>query len=66
MLNPNLNTYFLKVSAYVLLKLAAKDSFRGKKSENVAILGYFSQAKMKECDQKLEVNARSPVCDDDK
>ena len=52
MLIPNVDTYFLKVSANVLLKLAAKDSIRGKKSENLAFLRYFFQAKMEECVQK--------------
>ena len=35
-----LDTYFLEVSAHALLKAATKSSFRGKKSENLA-LGYF-------------------------
>ena len=32
MFMPNLDTYFLEVNAQVLLKLAAKSSFRGKKN----------------------------------
>ena len=41
---PSLDSYFLEVSARVLLKLAAKDSFRHKKPKNLAFLGYFSKA----------------------
>ena len=52
-----LDTYFLKVSAHVLLKLAVKGSIRGKKSENLAFLGYFFKAKSEACDQKIEVPA---------
>ena len=50
MLMPKLDAYFLKVSAHGLLKLAAKDSIRGKKSENLAFLHYFFEAKTGECD----------------
>ena len=45
MLMSGLDTYFLEVSAHVLLKAATKSSFRGWKSENLAFLGYFSEAK---------------------
>ena len=48
MLTPKLGTYFLKIRAHVLLKLAANGSFRGKKSENLAFLDYFSKAKTEE------------------
>ena len=44
-------TYFLEVGARILLKVVTKGSFRGKKSKNLASLGYFSEAKM-DCDQK--------------
>ena len=47
-----LGKYFLEVSAYALLKVATKDSFRGKKSENLAFLGYFPEAKTEKCNQK--------------
>ena len=40
MLMSGLDIYFLEVSAHALLKAATKSSFRGKKSENLA-LGYF-------------------------
>ena len=52
MLLSGLDTYFLEVSAHALLKVATKGSFRGKKSKNLAFLGYFSEVKRKECDQK--------------
>ena len=45
-----LDTYFLEVSAHVLLKAATKSSFRGKKSEHLALLGYFSESKTEEYD----------------
>ena len=45
-----LDIYFLEVSAHALLKAATKSSFRGKKSENVVFLGYFSEAKTEEHD----------------
>ena len=38
MLMSGLDTYFLEVSAHALLKAATKSSFRGKKSENLALL----------------------------
>ena len=41
MLLLGLDTYFLEVSAHALLKVATKRSFRGKKSKNLAFLGYF-------------------------
>ena len=46
----DLDTYFLEVSAYALLKIATKGSCRGKKSENLAFLVYFSKAKTEEYD----------------
>ena len=52
MLTPSLDSYFPEMSAQVLLKLAANSSFRGKKYENLAFLGYFSEAKTEECNQK--------------
>ena len=45
-----LNTYILEVSAHALLKIATTGSFRGKKSENLAFLIYFSEAKAVEYD----------------
>ena len=50
MLISGLDTYFLKNSAHALLKIATKDSFRGKKSKTLAFLGYFSEAKTEEYD----------------
>ena len=50
MLMSGLDTYFLEVSACALLKPATKSSVRGKKSENLAFLGYFSEAKTEEYD----------------
>ena len=47
-----LDTYFLEVSAHPLLKVATKGSFKDKKSENLAFLGYFSKAKREECNKK--------------
>ena len=52
MLMPGLDIYFLKVRAHALLKVATKGSFRGKKSENLAFLGYFSEEKSEECSLK--------------
>ena len=40
-----LDTYFLEVSGYALLKVATKTSFIGKKSENLTFLGYFLKRK---------------------
>ena len=48
MLLSGLDTYFLEVSAHALLKATTKGFLRGKKSENLAILGYFSEAKTEE------------------
>ena len=45
MLISGLDTYFLEVSAYALLKVATETSFNGKKSENLAFLGYFFRSK---------------------
>ena len=45
-----LDTYILEVSAHALLKIATTGSFRGKKSENLAFLIYFSEAKAVEYD----------------
>ena len=36
------------MSAHALLKVATKTSFRGKTLENLAFLGYFSEAKTEE------------------
>ena len=52
MLTASLHSYFPEVSAQVSRKLAANSSFRGKKYENLAFLGYFSEAKTEECNQK--------------
>ena len=53
MLMPGSNTYFLKVSGHVSLKVATKDSFRGKNNlKTLHFSGYFSKTKMEECDQK--------------
>ena len=45
-----LDTSFLEVSAHTLLKAATKNSFAGKKSQNLGFLGYFSVAKTEEYD----------------
>ena len=50
MLLSGLDTYFLEVSAHALLKATTKSSLRGKKSENLIFLGYFSEAKTEEYD----------------
>ena len=42
------DTYFLEVSTHALLIAATKSSFRGKKSENLAFLGYISEAQTEE------------------
>ena len=47
-----LDTYFLEVNAHVLLKLAAKDSIRSKKSKNLVFLLCFFKAKTEECHKK--------------
>ena len=59
MLLLGLDTYFLEVSVHALLQVATKRSFRGKKSKNLAFLDYFqaylgysSEAKTEECEQK--------------
>ena len=53
MLMPGSNTYFLKVSGHVSLKVATKDSFRAKNNlKTLHCLGYFSITKTEECDQK--------------
>ena len=51
MLMSGLDTYFLDMSAHALLNMATKGSFRGKKSENLAFLGYFSEGKTEQYDQ---------------
>ena len=48
----SLDTCFMEVSAQAFLKVATKSSFRGKKYRNLAFLGYFSEAKTEECNQK--------------
>ena len=54
-----LDTYFLEVNAHVLLKLAAKDSIRSKKSKNLVFLLCFFKAKTEECHKKkFEVPAK--------
>ena len=45
MLMSGLDINFLDMSAHALLNIATKGSFRGKKFENVAFLGYFSEGK---------------------
>ena len=50
MLMSGLDTYFLEVNADALLKVTTKTSFRCKKSENSAFLGYFSEVKTEEYD----------------
>ena len=47
----SLDTYFLEVSADPLMKVGTKASFRGRKYKKLAFLGYFSKAKMEECNQ---------------
>ena len=49
MVMSGLDTYFLEVTEHTLLQVATKGSSRGKKSENLAFLGYFSETKMEEC-----------------
>ena len=44
----SLDTYFLEVNEYALLKIATKGSFRGKYAENLAFLGYFTEAETEE------------------
>ena len=46
-------TYFLEVRAPVSLKVATKGSLRAKKLWKFRFLGYFSNAKPEECDQKV-------------
>ena len=47
------DTYFLEVTAHVSLKVATNNSFRDKKTMNIYyLLGYFSKAKLEECDLK--------------
>ena len=48
----SLDTYFLEMSDNAILKIATKSSCRGKKYRNLTFLGYFSEAKTKDCDQK--------------
>ena len=50
MLLSGLGAHFLEVSTHALLKIATKGSFKGKKSENLAFLGYFSETKKGEYD----------------
>ena len=45
--------YFLEVGAPVSLKVATKGSFRAKKLWTFRFLGYFSNAKTEECDEKV-------------
>ena len=45
MLISGFDTNFLEVSAHALLKVATETSFSGKKSENLAFLGYFFRSK---------------------
>ena len=45
-----LDTYFVEMSAYYLLKVATKTSFRVRKSENLAFSGCFSEAKTEKYD----------------
>ena len=40
-----LDTYFLEVSTRALLKVATETFFSGKKSENLAFLGYLKRKK---------------------
>ena len=40
-----LDIYFQDMNEHALLNIATKGSFRGKKSENLAFLGYFSEGK---------------------
>ena len=48
----SLDTYFLEMSDNAILKIATKSSCRGKKYRNLTFLGYFSDAKTKDCYQK--------------
>ena len=52
MIMSSLDTYFLEVSDNALLKVTTKSYFRGKEYRNLAFLGYFSEAKTEECNQK--------------
>ena len=45
MLMSGLDTCFQDTSAHALVNITTKGSFRGKKSENLAVLGYFSEGK---------------------
>ena len=45
-------TCFLQVGARVSLKVTTKQSIRDKKDWKIGFLGYFSKAKMEECDLK--------------
>ena len=48
----SLDTYFLEMSDNAILKIASKSSCSGKKYRNLTFLGYFSEAKKKDCYQK--------------
>ena len=48
MLMSGLDTIFLEMSAHALLEAATKSCYRGKISENLAFLGYFSEARTEE------------------
>ena len=45
MLVSGLDIYFQDMSEHALLNIVTKGSFRGKKSKNLAFLGYFSEGK---------------------
>ena len=49
---PGMDIHFLEVSAYVLVKVATKSSFRCKKAKNLGFSGYFSKAKTEVCNEK--------------
>ena len=48
------DTYFLKVSEHVCLKVITKVCLRGKKNWKFRLLGCFSKAKTEDCDQKIQ------------
>ena len=57
MLMPNLDTYFLEVSAHASLKVATENSYTGKKIQKLSILKFFFlKKKRKNATKKIEVS----------
>ena len=48
----SLDIYFLEVSDNAMLKVATKSSCRGKRWKKLTFLGYFSETKTEDCNQK--------------